>query len=63
MTDDNGILTSIFVFGSPLCLLQCDDFISVMGQLVAVLDERSLVLIIYLPHSVVCLVWSMGLIN
>ena len=68
LTDDNYIITTMVYVGQPLKFIQCDDFVSIMGKLLALLDESSLVCIhFYLPHSVVSGTLhsfkSMGLIN
>ena len=43
MPSDNNInLTTTYYGGQPLAFTQCDDFVSIMGLLVALLNKRSL---------------------
>ena len=43
LTDDNNVVTTWVYVGQPLAFIQRDDFVSIMSQLLALLDKRSLV--------------------
>ena len=67
-TDDNNVVTTMVYIEQPLVFIQCNNFVSIISQLLALLNERSLVCFhSYLPHSVVSgtvhSFRSMGLIN
>ena len=42
LMDDNNIITTVVNVGQPLAFIQYDVFVSIMGQVLALLDERSL---------------------
>ena len=42
-TDDIEIVTLTVCVGQSLMFMQCDDFVSMMGQLVAMFDKRLLI--------------------
>ena len=50
-TDNKYIITTTVFIGQPLAFIQCNDFVSPMGQLLASLDERSLVCLISIFHT------------
>ena len=43
LTDDNKMITSTFCVGYSLRFIQCNNFISIASQLVALLNERLLI--------------------
>ena len=67
-TNNNNVITKTIYIRQPLAFIQCNDFVFIMGQLLALLDMRSYVLFhLYLSHSVISrklhYIRSMGLIN
>ena len=47
-TDDNYIITTTICIGRSFMFIQCNHFVSVTGQLLALLDKRSLVCLNFL---------------
>ena len=67
-TNDNDIITAMVYVQQPHMFIQHDDFVSITGQLLALLDKKSLVCFhFYLLNSVVSGTLhsfrSLGLIN
>ena len=67
-TYDNDVITTMVYVGQPIAFIQHYGFVSVMGQMLALLNEWSLIWFhLQLPHSVVSRTLrsfrSMGLIN
>ena len=54
LIDDNYILTTTVCIGQSLTFIQHDNFVPIMGQLLALLDERSLVCLNLTFHTI----WS-----
>ena len=54
-TDNNYIVTTTVCIGQSLAFIQCNDFVSAMDQLMALLDESSLVCLISNFHTL----WSL----
>ena len=50
-TDKDVIITSTVYIGQPLTLIQCNNFVSITGQLLALLDKRSLVCLTFTIHT------------
>ena len=51
LTDDNYIITTTVCIGQSLAFTKHDDFVFIMGQLLALLDKRLLVCLISSFHT------------
>ena len=55
LTDNNYIITTIVCIGQSLAFIQCDNFVSIMGQLMALLNKRLLACLNLAFHTL----WSL----